>query len=162
MMTGKDGSGTHRVSPLVAIWDMCGRRGTDSKAKLAFPRNFAFFHCFSCPESPGLAGSRVLGLWAKKQIKLDLHSPYLVIAACVLWAAKKAGLPSQSHLFSYQPRALMNHRHFPSFGGLERGGKPGGPDMGSHVWHGSPFLPSHQLHQPPDFLFCCPTNPTSS
>lgn len=98
----------------------------------------------------------------KKQIKLNLHSPYPVIAACVPWAAKDASLPSQAQLFSHQPRTLMGHRHVPSFRGLERGGKPGRLDMGRHVWPGSPCLPSHQLHQPSAFLFHCPTNPMAS
>lgn len=29
--------------------------------------NFAFFHCFSCPNSTGLAGSQVLRLWVKSR-----------------------------------------------------------------------------------------------
>lgn len=46
--------------------------------------NFAFFHCFSCPNSTGLAGSQVLRLWVKSRSNSTSIPPIQSLLLCAM------------------------------------------------------------------------------
>lgn len=129
--------------------------------KLAFLCNLAFFCCFSCPDSPELAGSRGPRAVGKSRSDSTSVAPSSH-GCCGLWAAQRCWPPCPG-LPGFRPAkgsdgSQVPHKHQ----GPEEMRQNWVLNTGRHVWPESPCSPSHLLHRPFVSLFPCRINPLPS